>query len=68
MILMNLFAIVFLNPAILDRLLSNSELRYPYEGSKTPMHVFDRFEDTELVLELLDGMYAELPAPKKKKK
>jgi hypothetical protein len=32
------------------------------------MHVFDRFEDTELVLELLDGMYAELPVPKKKKK
>ena len=51
-----------------DRLLADSELRYPYEGSKTPMHVFDRFEDTELVLELLDGMYAELPAPKKKKK
>ena len=51
-----------------DRLLADSELRYPYEGSKTLMHVFDRFEDTELVLELLDGMYAELPAPKKKKK
>jgi hypothetical protein len=28
---------------------------------------FDRFEDTVLVLELLDGMYTELPAPKKKK-
>ena len=44
-----------------DRLLADSELRYPYEGSKTLMHVFDRFEDTALVLKLLDGMYAELP-------
>ena len=51
-----------------DKLLADSELRYPYEGSKTLMHVFDRFEDTELVLELLDGMYTELPAPKKKKR
>ena len=50
-----------------DRLLADSELRYPYEGSKTLMHVFDRFEDKELIQELLDGMYTELPAPKKKK-
>lgn len=47
-----------------DRLLADLELRYPYEGSKTLMHVFDRFEDTALVLELLDGMYAELPEKK----
>ena len=47
-----------------DRLLADSELRYPYEGSKTLMHVFDRFEDTALVLELLGGMYAELPEKK----
>ncbi len=47
-----------------DKLLANSELRYPYEGSKTLMHVFDRFEDTALVLELLDGMYAELQEKK----
>ena len=44
-----------------DRLLADSELRYPYEGSKTLMHVFDRFEDTDLISELLAGMYAELP-------
>ena len=49
-----------------DRLLANSELRYPYEGSKTLMHVFDRFEDTELIAELLKGMYAELPEKKRK--
>ncbi len=47
-----------------DRLLADSELRYPYEGSKTLMHVFDRFEDTSLVLELFDGMYTELPEKK----
>lgn len=47
-----------------NSLLVDSELRYPYEGSKTLMHVFDRFEDTALVLELLDGMYTELPEKK----
>ena len=50
-----------------DRLLADSELRYPYEGSKTLMHVFDRFEDTSLIQELLDGMYTELPEKKPKK-
>ena len=47
-----------------DTLLADSELRYPYEGSKTLMHVFDRFEDTTLIHELLHGMYAELPEKK----
>ena len=50
-----------------DRLLSDSELRYPYEGSKTLMHVFDRFEDADLIKELLKGMYEELPERKEKK-
>ena len=50
-----------------DKLLAGSELRYPYEGSKTLMHVFDRFEDTDLIAELLEGMYAELPEKKSKK-
>ena len=50
-----------------DRLLADAELRYPYEGSKTLMHVFDRFEDVALITELLEGMYAELPVPKKKR-
>ena len=49
-----------------DRLLADSELRYPYEESRTLMHVFDRFEDAALIRELLTGMYDELPAPKKK--
>ena len=51
-----------------DRLLADSELRYPYEGSKTLMHVFDRFDNTTLVQELLEGMYAELPEKKASKK
>ena len=50
-----------------DRLLEDSELRYPYEGSKTLMHVFDKLEDTTLIRELLDGMYTELPEKKPKK-
>ncbi len=47
-----------------DRLLAASELRYPYEGSKTLMYVFDSFDDKALIPELLDGMYAELPEKK----
>ena len=50
-----------------DRLLADSELRYPYDGSKTLMHVFDNFDDKALILELLDGMYAELPEKRPKK-
>ena len=50
-----------------DRLLADSELRYPYEESKTLMHVFDSFDDKALILELLEGMYAELPEKKTKK-
>ena len=48
-----------------DRLLADSELRYPYEESKTLMHVFDSFDDKALIQELLEGMYTELPASKK---
>ena len=50
-----------------DKLLADSELRYPYEGSKTLMNVFDRFENTDLITELLEGMYTELPEKKSKK-
>ena len=50
-----------------DRLLADSELRYPYEDSKTLMHVFDSFDDKALILELLDGMYAELPEKQPRK-
>lgn len=50
-----------------DRLLADSELRYPYEESKTLMHVFDKYEDTDLIVELLEGMYSELPEKKPRK-
>ena len=50
-----------------DRLLTESELRYPYEGSKTLMHVFDKFDEKAMIQELLDGMFAELPEKKSKK-
>ena len=50
-----------------DRLLAESELRYPYEGSKTLMHVFDSFDDKALISELLNGMHAELLEKKPKK-
>ena len=50
-----------------ERLLADSELRYPYEGSKTLMHVFDKFEDANLIVGLLGGMYTELPEKKPKK-
>ena len=36
-------------------------------GKRIGMHVFDRFEDTDLIAELLEGMYAELPEKKPKK-
>ena len=31
------------------------------------MHVFDRFEDTDLIAELLNSMHTELPEKKPKK-
>ena len=50
-----------------ERLLADSELRYPYECSKTLMHVFDNFDDKTLIMDLLDGMYAELPGKQPRK-
>ena len=39
---------------------------YPYEGSKTLMVVVEDVENRELVEEILNAMYEELPEPKKK--
>ena len=36
-------------------------------GSKTLMHAFDRFEYTDLITELLEGMYTELHEKKSNK-
>ena len=46
--------LVYLNGKLIGDI---CELRYPYEGSKTLMHVFDSFDDKSLILELLNGMY-----------
>lgn len=49
------------------KLLNNCSLEYPYEGSKTLMFVMEDIENTELLKELLDGLFNELPEPKKSK-
>ena len=43
-----------------------SEPELPYEGAKE-MLLVDNIENKEFLKELLEGMYGELPAPKKKK-
>ena len=48
-------------------MMPESELELPYEGAKE-MLLVDNIENKEFLKELLDGMYNELPTPKKKKK
>ena len=48
------------------RLMPDAERAYPYEGSKTLMVVVDDVENMELMEEVLNAMYEELPEPKKK--
>ena len=43
-----------------------AELEVPYEGAKE-MLLVDNVDDKELLCSLLEAMYDELPAPKKKK-
>ncbi len=50
------------------RMMPDAERDYPYEGSKTQMVVVDDVENTELMTEVLNEMYKELPEPKKKTK
>ena len=50
-----------------DRLLPDAGLAYPYEESRTLMPVIDDPEDIELLRELFEGMYAELPEREKRK-
>ena len=45
----------------------NAELELPYEGAKE-MLLVDDVENREFLRELLEAMYEELPAPKKRKK
>ena len=45
-------------------MMPEAELELPYEGAKE-MLLVDNIENKEFLKELLEGMYGELPAPKK---
>lgn len=47
-------------------MMPNAEMELPYEGAKE-MLLVDDVENREFLRDLLDEMYEELPAPKKKK-
>ena len=47
-------------------MMPDAELELPYEGAKE-MLLVDNMENKEFLRELLEGMYDELPVPKKKK-
>ena len=48
-------------------MMPNAESELPYEGAKE-MLLVDDVENREFLCELLEAMYSELPAPRKKKK
>ena len=48
-------------------MMPNAERELPYEGAKE-MLLVDDVENREFLRELLEAMYDELPAPKKKRK
>ena len=50
-----------------ERFMQNAKIEIPYEGAKG-MLLFDDFENKELLAELFEKMYEELPMPKIKKK
>lgn len=47
-------------------MMPEAELELPYEGAKE-MLLVDSIENKKFLKDLLEGMYDELPAPKKKK-
>ena len=47
-------------------MMPNADMELPYEGAKK-MILVDDVDDREFLEELLEAMYEELPAPKKKK-
>lgn len=47
-------------------MMPNADLELPYEGAKE-MLLVDDVDNKEFLQELLESMYEELPAPKKKK-
>ena len=48
-------------------MMSDADMELPYEGAKE-MLLVDDVENREFLCELLEAMYPELPAPKKKKR
>ncbi len=48
-------------------MMPNADMELPYEGAKE-MLLVDNVENREFLRELMDAIYDELPAPKKKKK
>ena len=48
-------------------MIPNADMDLPYEGAKE-MLLVDDVDNKEFLRELLETMYEELPAPKKKKK
>ena len=49
-----------------QEMMPDADQELPYEGAKA-MLLVDDVEDREFLKELLEAMYSELPAPKKKK-
>lgn len=47
-------------------MMPNADMELPYEGAKG-MLLVDDVDNREFLRELLEAMYEELPAPKKKK-
>ncbi|MCR5761067.1 MAG: TfoX/Sxy family protein [Sphaerochaetaceae bacterium] len=47
-------------------MMPNAEMELPYDGAKE-MLLVDNVDNKEFLRELLEAMYSELPAPKKKK-
>ncbi|MBR3302544.1 MAG: competence protein TfoX [Firmicutes bacterium] len=50
-----------------EKLMPNARREIPYEGAKS-MLLVDNVEDRGFLKELLEAMYDQLPAPKKRKK
>ena len=48
-------------------MMPNASMELPYEGAKA-MILVDDVEDRDFLSELLESMYEELPAPRKKRK
>ena len=48
------------------KMMPDAQMEIPYEGAK-PMIAVDNIEDREFLQNLVEAMYDELPAPKKRK-